>query len=102
MRELWIAEVELGNFIAAWPNSLPESHATNCHAASWFALFFGMPMVHTPRIGVCRAALGTLAYPSLPATVERCLSSIGLAPEAHWMAIAACPSWIALFTSANA
>src|SRR6185369_2434556 len=100
-RGLWIAEVALGNVTAACPNSRPESHVANCQAASWLALFLAIPIVHTPRIGVCRTAFGTCAYPSLPATLERCLSSIGLAPDAHWIAIAAWPSWIALLTSAK-
>ena len=58
-RGLWIAEVAAGYVTANLPNSLPESQVANCQAASWLALFLAMAIVHTPRIGVCRTALGT-------------------------------------------
>ena len=56
---LWIADEALGNLVAARPNSLLLNHLANSQAASWFGLFLGMPIVHTPRIGVCRTAFGT-------------------------------------------
>jgi hypothetical protein len=37
------------------------SHFANSQAASWLLLFLAMPIVHTPRIGVCRTAFGTSA-----------------------------------------